>query len=44
VRSFTLPDSADDAQIDATYTDGILKIDVAKKEEAKSIRRQISIK
>ena len=44
LRSFTLPDSADDAQIDATYTDGILKIDVAKKEESKSIRRQISIK
>src|ERR1041385_314913 len=37
LRSFTLPDSADDAQIDATYTDGILKIDVAKKEESKSI-------
>jgi HSP20 family protein len=44
VRSFTLPDSADDAKIDAAYTDGVLKIDVAKREEAKSIRRQISIK
>jgi HSP20 family protein len=44
VRSFTLPDSADDAKIDASYTDGVLKIDVAKKEEAKTVRRQISIK
>lgn len=44
VRSFTLPDSADDNQIKATYTDGILKIDIAKREEAKSVRRQIEIK
>ena len=44
VRSFTLPDSVDDANIDASYTDGVLKIDVAKKEEAKSVHRQISIK
>jgi HSP20 family protein len=44
VRSFTLPDSVDDANIDARYTDGVLKIDVAKKEDAKSVHRQISIK
>ncbi len=44
VRSFTLPDSVDDAKIEASYTDGVLKINVAKKEEAKSIHRQISIK
>jgi HSP20 family protein len=44
VRSFTLPDSADDAQIDASYSDGVLKIDVAKKEEAKSVKRHIEIK
>jgi HSP20 family protein len=44
VRSFTLPESADDSQIDATYTDGILRIDIAKREEAKAIRRQIEIK
>lgn len=44
VRSFTLPDSADDAKINAEYADGVLKIDVAKKEEAKSISRQIEIK
>jgi HSP20 family protein len=44
VRSFTLPDSADQQKIDAEYTDGILKIDVAKKEEAKLLTREISIK
>ncbi len=43
VRSFTLPDSADDSNINATYTDGILKIDIAKREEAKAVRRQIMI-
>ena len=44
VRTFTLPDSADHNSIDATYTDGILKIDIAKREEAKVMRRQIEIK
>lgn len=44
VRSFTLPDSADQNQIEATYTDGVLQIDIAKKEEAKSVSRQIEIK
>ncbi len=44
VRSFTLPDSADHSQIEATYTDGILRIDIAKLEEAKAVRRQIEIK
>jgi HSP20 family protein len=44
VRSFTLPDSIDDANIEAEYTDGILKINVAKKEEAKAASRQIEIK
>ncbi|WPU92865.1 Hsp20/alpha crystallin family protein [Mucilaginibacter sabulilitoris] len=44
VRSFTLPESADDSQINASYTDGILRIDIAKREEAKNIRRQIEIK
>ena len=44
VRSFTLPESADDSKIDATYTDGILRIDIAKREEAKMVRRQIEIK
>ena len=44
VRSFTLPESADDARISAEYSDGVLKIDVPKKEEAKSVSRQIEIK
>lgn len=44
VRSFALPDSTDDAKIEAEYTDGILKINVAKKEEAKLQTREISVK
>jgi len=44
VRSFTLPESADHGQIEAGYTDGILRIDIAKREEAKAVRRQIEIK
>lgn len=44
VRSFTLPESADDNNIEAEYTDGVLKISIAKKEEAKSVSRQIEIK
>jgi HSP20 family protein len=44
VRSFTLPESADHGQIAASYTDGILRIDIAKREEAKAVRRQIEIK
>src|SRR6185312_3011517 len=41
VRSFTLPESADENRIDASYIDGVLKIDISKREEAKNIRRQI---
>jgi HSP20 family protein len=44
VRSFTLPDSAKDDSIEAEYTDGVLKINVAKKEEARTASRQIAIK
>jgi HSP20 family protein len=44
VRSFTLPNVADHDRIEATYTDGVLKVDIAKKEEAKSVRKQIEIK
>ncbi len=44
VRSFALPESADDAQIEAKYMDGILYIHVAKKDEAKQVVRQIEIK
>jgi len=43
-RSFTLPDSADYAKIDADYTDGILKLTIAKKEEAKFQSREIAVK
>jgi HSP20 family protein len=44
VRSFTLPESANAESIEAVYMDGVLKIDIAKREEAKAIRRQIEIK
>ncbi|UOE47802.1 Hsp20/alpha crystallin family protein [Mucilaginibacter sp. SMC90] len=44
LRSFTLPDSADLNQIEAGYTDGVLSIDIAKREEAKMVRKQIEIK
>lgn len=44
VRSFTLPDSANAEDIEAAYTDGVLKLDIAKREEAKAVRRQIEIK
>jgi HSP20 family protein len=44
VRSFTLPDLADQGRIDAAYEDGVLKVDIAKKEEAKMASRQIELK
>jgi HSP20 family protein len=44
VRSFTLPELADQDRIEAAYDDGVLKIDVAKKEEAKTVSRQIELK
>jgi HSP20 family protein len=44
VRSFTLPETIDHAKIDAEYAEGILKITIAKKEEAKLLTREISIK
>src|ERR1700742_64702 len=34
-RSFNLPESVDHSNINAEYVDGILKLNVAKKEEAK---------
>lgn len=43
-RSFTLPESVDQNNIEAGYTDGILKLTVAKKEEAKLQAREISVK
>lgn len=44
VRSFSLPDSADNAQIEAEYNNGVLDIKVAKKEEARMATREIQIK
>lgn len=44
VRSFTLPESADENGIQATYNDGVLAIDIPKREEAKTMSRQIEIK
>lgn len=44
VRSFTLPDAADENGIEAKYVDGVLCIDIAKREEAKIQSRQIEIK
>jgi HSP20 family protein len=44
VRSFTLPDTADQSNIEADYTDGILRLTVAKREEAKFQSREIAIK
>lgn len=43
VRSFSLPEMANQDQISAVYEEGILKIDVAKKEEAKSVSRMIEL-
>ena len=42
-RSFTLPEVADAAKIEAAYTDGVLKLVVAKKEEAKVQSREIAV-
>lgn len=44
LRSFALPNSADDGNIEAEYTNGVLEIMIAKKEEAKMQSRQIDIK
>ena len=43
-RSFTLPETAEYANISAEYTDGILKLSVAKREEAKFQSREIAVK
>lgn len=44
-RSFTLPETADISKIQAKSEDGILKITISKKEEAKVIpAREIEIK
>lgn len=43
-RSFTLPEVVDQAKIEAEYTDGILTLTLAKKEEAKVQTREIAVK
>ncbi|MES2809900.1 MAG: Hsp20/alpha crystallin family protein [Bacteroidota bacterium] len=43
-RSFTLPESADQTKIEADYNAGILKLTIAKKEEAKFQTREIAVK
>jgi len=43
VRAFTLPESANTESIQAKYNDGILCIDIPKREEAKLVARQIEI-
>jgi len=41
-RSFQLPDNVDEESVEATYADGILQIDINKKEE--KVKKQIEIK
>jgi HSP20 family protein len=43
VRAFTLPESANAEGIQARYNDGVLGIDIPKREEAKMVSRQIEI-
>jgi len=42
-RSFNLPETIDQSKVDAAYSDGILKLTVAKKEEAKVQSREIAV-
>jgi len=42
-RSFTLDDTVDVNNINATYVDGILRLSMAKNEKAKSVSRNIQI-
>lgn len=44
VRSFTLPESADQSKIEAEYKDGILLVSIGKKEEAKIVSKEIVVK
>lgn len=43
-RSFTLDDTVDINKINATYTDGILHLTLAKNEKAKKLSRNIEVK
>jgi HSP20 family protein len=42
-RTFTIPDGADADKIQAAYTDGVLRLELPKKEEQKTVSRQIGI-
>lgn len=42
-RSFTLPDSIDHGKIDASYKEGVLRVGITKKEEAKVASRLIEV-
>jgi HSP20 family protein len=44
VRSFTMPEQADHDRIEAAYENGVLRVDIAKREEAKMVSRPIEIK
>src|SRR5690606_40579830 len=44
IREFNLPDAADLNQVDAHYTDGVLTVLIPKKEEAKILSREITVK
>ncbi|WP_257667542.1 Hsp20/alpha crystallin family protein [Parapedobacter tibetensis] len=43
-RSFTLPESIDHNKINAQYHEGILKVEIGKKEEAKVASRLVEVK
>ncbi len=45
-RSFTLPDEVNKEKIEATYVDGVLKLSLPKKEEAKkaAISKHVTVK
>ena len=42
-RSFTLPNSVQSENIQAAYADGVLKVEIPKKEEAKPLQRLIEV-
>lgn len=43
-RSFTLPESVDHNSIDANYADGVLRVTIGKKEDAKIVSRLVEVK
>jgi HSP20 family protein len=44
MRSFTLPDDADDASVNATFKDGILEVTVGKSKHKSTKTKEIAIK